>query len=68
MKILRADLSQAMLAVIRCRIFDLTVFYQKNTKIKIYRTIIFFVASFGCETWSLTRKKEYKLSVFKEGC
>ena len=27
---------------------------SKNSKIKIYRTIILPVASYGCETWSLT--------------
>jgi hypothetical protein len=27
---------------------------SKNTKIKIYRTIILCVVLYGCETWSLT--------------
>jgi len=35
----------------------------KSTKIKIYRTIIFFI--YGCETWSLTLKEECRLRVFE---
>jgi hypothetical protein len=31
---------------------------SKNLKIKIYRTIIFPVVSYGCETWSLTLREE----------
>jgi hypothetical protein len=31
--------------------------------IKIYRTIIFPVVLYGCETWSLTLRKECRLSV-----
>ena len=38
---------------------------SKNLKIKIYRTIIFHVALYGCETWSLTLRKERKLRVFE---
>ena len=30
----------------------------KNTKIKIYRTIILPVVLYGCETWSLTSWEE----------
>jgi len=37
----------------------------KNLKIKIYRTIILLVVLHGCETWSLTRRKERKLRVFE---
>ena len=29
-------------------------FLSKNVKIKIYRTIILPLVSYGCETWSLT--------------
>jgi hypothetical protein len=36
-----------------------------NIKIKIYRTIILPVALHGCETWSLTFRKEHKLKVFE---
>jgi hypothetical protein len=36
---------------------------SKNVKIKIYRTIILPVVLYGCETWSLTVKKERRLRV-----
>jgi hypothetical protein len=35
----------------------------KNLNIKIYRTIIFPVVLFGCETWSLILKEERRLRV-----
>jgi hypothetical protein len=38
---------------------------SKNLKIKIYRTIIFLVVLYGCETWSLTLREERRLSVFE---
>jgi hypothetical protein len=38
---------------------------SKNTKIKIYRTIILPVVLYGCETWSLTLKDEHRLRVFE---
>jgi len=34
-------------------------------KIKIYRTIILPVILYGCETWSLTMRKERRLRVFE---
>ena len=37
----------------------------KNSKIKIYRTIILPVLLFGCETWSLTLREEHRLRVFQ---
>ena len=37
----------------------------KNLKIKIYRTIILPVVLYGCETWSLTLRKEHRLRVFE---
>jgi len=39
---------------------------SKNIKIKIYRTIIMPFVVYGCETWSLTLKKERKLRVFEK--
>jgi hypothetical protein len=36
---------------------------SKNTKIKIYRTIILPVVLYGCETWSFTLREEHR--VFK---
>jgi len=38
---------------------------SKNVKIKIYRTIILPVVFYGCETWSLTLRKERRLRVFE---
>ena len=38
---------------------------SKNVKIKIYRTIILPVVLYGCETWSLTLRKERRLRVFE---
>ena len=37
----------------------------KNLKIKIYRTIIFSVVLYGCETWSLILREELRLRVFE---
>jgi hypothetical protein len=38
---------------------------SKNTKIKIYRSIIFPVVLYGCETWSLTLREDHRLRVFE---
>jgi len=38
---------------------------SKNLKIKLYRNIILPVVLYGCETWSLTLRKERKLRVFE---
>ena len=38
---------------------------SKNLKIKIYRTVIFPVVLYGCETWSLTLREERKPRVFE---
>jgi len=37
----------------------------QTVKIKRYRTIIFPVVLYGCETWSLTLLKERKLRVLE---
>jgi hypothetical protein len=37
----------------------------KNVKIKIYKTVILPVVLYGCETWSLTLRKEHRLRVFE---
>ena len=37
----------------------------KNLQIKIYRNIILPVVLCGCETWSLTLRKERRLRVFE---
>jgi hypothetical protein len=36
---------------------------SKNIKFKIYKTIIFPVDLYGCETWSLILREGYKLRV-----
>jgi hypothetical protein len=38
---------------------------SKILKIKIYKTEIFPVVLYGCETWSLTLGKEHRLRVFE---
>jgi hypothetical protein len=40
-------------------------FVSKNVKIEIYRTIMLPVVLYGCETWSLTLREEYRLRVFE---
>jgi hypothetical protein len=39
---------------------------SRNLKIKIYRTIILPFVFYGCETWSLTLRKEHRLEVFEK--
>jgi hypothetical protein len=38
---------------------------SKNLKIRIYKTIILPVVLYGCETWPLTSREEYRLRVFE---
>jgi hypothetical protein len=38
---------------------------SKNVKIRIYKTLILPVILYGCETWTLTLRKEHKLRVFE---
>jgi len=38
---------------------------SKNLKINVYRTIIFPIVLYGCETWSLILREERKLRVFE---
>jgi hypothetical protein len=37
----------------------------KNLKIKIYKTVILPVVLYGCETWPLTLREEYRLRGFE---
>jgi hypothetical protein len=37
----------------------------KGVQIRIYKTIILSVVLYGCETWSLTLREEYRLKVFE---
>jgi hypothetical protein len=38
---------------------------SKNIKINIQRTIILPVVLYGCETWYLTWRKNYRLRIFE---
>jgi hypothetical protein len=38
---------------------------SKNTKIRVYRTVVLPVVFYGCETWSLTLREEQRLTVFE---
>jgi hypothetical protein len=38
---------------------------SKNTRIRVYRTIILPVVLYGCETWSLTLREEQRPRVFE---
>jgi hypothetical protein len=38
---------------------------SKNIKIRIYKTTVLRVVLYGCETWSLTFREEYRLRVFE---
>jgi hypothetical protein len=38
---------------------------SKIVKVRIFKTIILPVVLYGCETWSLTVREEYKLRVFE---
>jgi hypothetical protein len=38
---------------------------SKNLKIRIYETIIVPVVLYGCDTWSLTLREEYRLRVYE---
>jgi hypothetical protein len=51
-----------------CLLQDLlsSTLLAKNIKIKIYRTITVSVVSYGCETWLLKLREEYRLRVFEK--
>jgi hypothetical protein len=38
---------------------------SRNVKVKIYKTIILPVVLYGCETWSVILREEYRLRVFE---
>jgi hypothetical protein len=38
---------------------------SRNAKVEIYKTIILPVVLYGCETWSLTLREEYRLRTFE---
>jgi hypothetical protein len=37
----------------------------RNAKVKIYKTIVLPVVLYGCETWFLTLREEYRLRVLE---
>jgi hypothetical protein len=39
---------------------------SKNIKVKIRRTVIFPVVSYGCEAWPLTLRENHRLRVFEK--
>jgi hypothetical protein len=39
---------------------------SENVKIKMYKTIIFPLVWYGCETWSLTLKEDHREGVFEK--
>jgi hypothetical protein len=41
-------------------------FVSKNIEIKIQKTIILPVVSYGCETWYCTQREEHRLRVFEK--
>jgi hypothetical protein len=43
-----------------------SILLSENVKIRIYKTIILSVVPYGCETWSLTLRKEHRLKVFEK--
>jgi hypothetical protein len=55
-----------MLAIMQSKIFCLPVSYQKNLKIKIYKTVILPIVLYGCETWSLNLREGHRLRVFEK--
>jgi hypothetical protein len=38
---------------------------SKKLKAEIYKTVIFPFVLYGCKTWSLTLREEYRLRVFE---
>jgi len=57
----KTEFGECMLPIIR--IFLCFSLLSKNTKFKVYRTIIFFVASYGWEKWFLILRVERTLRV-----
>jgi hypothetical protein len=38
---------------------------SKNTRFRVYRTVVLPVVLYGCETWSITLREEQRLRVFE---
>jgi fumarate reductase subunit C len=54
-----------MLATIRTTVL-FSGLLSRNVKVKIYKIITLTVALYGCETWSLTLRKEHRIRVFEK--
>jgi hypothetical protein len=48
-----------------CAFFKQFLPSKIKIKTRIYKTIILPVVLYGCETWSLTLRKEHRLRVFE---
>ena len=42
-----------------------SILLSKNLKVKIYRTVIWHVVLYGCETWSLNLREERRVRIFE---
>ena len=51
----------------RTEVFSSSLKLTKNVKIKIYRIVILLVVLYGCESWSLILREEYRLTVLENG-
>jgi hypothetical protein len=61
---IKSRLDSGMFAIIQSKIFVFPS-HIKTLKIKICITVIFPVALYGCETWSVTLGEEHGLIVFE---
>jgi hypothetical protein len=52
-----------MLPIIQSKILCLP--FHIKIKIKIYKTVIFPVVLYGCETWFVTLREEQRLRVYE---
>ena len=39
-----------------------------QTKLELYRVLVLSIATYGCETWTLKKKDDQRLLVFKMAC
>ncbi|KAJ4438577.1 hypothetical protein ANN_14524 [Periplaneta americana] len=46
-------------------LIELENLVSKNLKVRIYKTVILPVVLYGCETWTLTLKEEYRLRLYE---
>jgi hypothetical protein len=54
-----------MLATVQSRSFCRLICCLEAQKLELYKTVILPVVLYGCETWSLTLREEYRLRVFE---